>query len=147
MAYDPTWLDTLTDEKYRVVYEHPDIIKCIECEFNCGNYKEICCSNIASYPIMPSDYGCKNGRLKKDPYEQLDKYNIIDKIKCKLGIHKAVWLGVAQPYKNEVLERCDCCGKYGLWKANVPIEIWFKRKDREKHLSKSCIEMMDKYRL
>lgn len=147
MAYDRTWLDELTDEKYRVVYEHPDIIKCIECEFNCGNYKEICCSNIVSYPIMPNDYGCKNGRIKRNPYKQLDEYNIFHKIGCKFGLHKSVMLGTSKPYTNQILEKCDCCGKYGLYNTNTQQTIWFNKKDKEKHLSKSCIEMIEKYNL
>lgn len=148
MAYDATWLETLTDEKYRVTFNHPDIIKCDVCDFNCASKNENpCCSNIVSYPTMPHDFGCKNGRMKKEAHKPLKKYNIIDKMKCKLGMHKPIWLGKSQPFMMEILERCDCCGKYGLWNSSLNTEVWFKSERKEIYLSKGCIEMINKYNL
>lgn len=152
MAYDATWLETLTDEKYRVTFNHPGIIRCIDCDFNWATEKENeesgpRCSNIASYPTMPKDFGCKNGRVKRVAYEPFEEYNILDKMKCKLGYHKAVLIGQYQPSQNEILERCDCCGKYGLWNRYFSTEIWFKPEHKKKYLSKSFLEMIEKYNL
>ena len=133
----------LDDEKFRISYEHPDIIKCIDCEHNVNGY----CSNQYSYPEIKGYDGCKNGRIIKKDIE-LKKYSFLDKIKCKLGLHKEHWLGKSNPYPNEILMKCTCCNKYGLYNMNMQCTFWFNKKDIGKYVkSKSCLEMIDKYRL
>lgn len=145
---DTTWIENLTDKSYRVTFDHPDIIKCSVCDFNCASKHDDnpCCSNIVSYPIMSHDFGCKNGRMKKEAYKTIN-YSLIDKMKCKLGMHQTVWIGQSHPFMIETLEKCNCCGKYGLWNRALNSEIWFKPKHKEKYLSKECLEMINKYNL
>ena len=137
------WIKTLTDKDYRNTFKHPDIIKCKECIYKCPNGY---CSNIYSYPIMPKDFGCKNG-IKKREKETISKPTLIQKIKCLLGDHKEVWIGKSNPFVSEILMRCSCCGKYGLWKTGSNVEVWFNKEDISKYLNESCQEMIKKYNL
>lgn len=137
------WTDELADKEYRKTYEHPDIIKCADCEY-LNKYGS--CSNIYSYPTMPEGFGCKNGRVKCENKSN-QKYSILDKLKCKLGFHRERIVGKSNPYCQEVLLKCDCCGKYGLWHTGINCVGWCDEKDKEKYLSKSCLDMIDKYNL
>ena len=137
------WVEKLVDKDYINTFKHPDIIKCKECIYKCINGR---CSNMRFYPIVPKNFGCKNGILKRDKKEET-KYNVFQKIKCKLGFHQEIWLGKSNPFFQEILMKCDCCGKYGLWKTGTNQTIWFKDEEKHIYLNESCIEMIKKYNL
>lgn len=75
--YNKNWIKDLDDKHYRAVSKSPNIIKCKNCEFNC---RDNTCSNIYSYPRMPKDFGCKNGRLEGF---EIFEYSLLNKLSDK----------------------------------------------------------------
>lgn len=137
------WINNLKDEDFKKVFTHPDIIKCKDCKFICEGF---ICSNIYSYPKMPQNFGCKNGILKcKKPINK--KSNLLNKIKCKLGYHQEICIGKYYPYLFDFLFKCECCNKYGLYNRNLNYTLWIKESEKEQFLTKSCLEMIEKYQL
>lgn len=51
---------------------------------------------------------------------------MIQRIKCLFGFHKEIWLGMELPYYQQVLMKCSCCKKYGLWQMALNITYWEK---------------------
>ena len=139
-------MNNLADKDFRHIFNHPDIIHCEDCTYKTSTNL---CSNIYSYPPIDNIGGCKNGILlkEKSKFKPEEKVSLWQKIKCFFGFHRKYWLGKSSPYPNQILMRCPCCGKYGLYDMRVQCTDWFKREDMEKHLTKECIEMIKKYSL
>jgi hypothetical protein len=49
---------------------------------------------------------------------------MLQKIKCLFGFHKERWLGMELPYYQQVLMKCDSCGKYGIWHTGINLTYW-----------------------
>jgi hypothetical protein len=49
------------------------------------------------------------------------------KIKCFFGFHKERILGSELPYYQQVLLKCDGCGKYNLWHRGIGIDTGWKK--------------------
>jgi hypothetical protein len=52
---------------------------------------------------------------------------VIQKIKCLFGFHKERWLGMELPYYQQVLMKCDCCGKYNLWHTGINVNTGYHK--------------------
>lgn len=49
---------------------------------------------------------------------------MIQRMKCLFGFHKERWLGFEKPYYQQVLMKCDCCGKYNVWHTGINVNYW-----------------------
>lgn len=60
-------------------------------------------------------------------FEQMVKEtNMFQKIKCFFGSHRVQFLGMELPFYQQVLLKCDCCHKYGLWHYGINCEYWVR---------------------
>lgn len=50
----------------------------------------------------------------------------MQRIKCFFGFHKERWLGFEKPYYQQVLMKCDCCGKFNVWHTGINLNYWTK---------------------
>lgn len=51
---------------------------------------------------------------------------MLQKLKCLMGSHQEIWLDMELPYYQQVLMKCGCCGKYGLWQTGINCTYWVK---------------------
>lgn len=49
---------------------------------------------------------------------------ISNKIKCFFGLHKRKILGFSQPFHQQSLAKCECCGKYELYHYGLNMGYW-----------------------
>jgi hypothetical protein len=65
---------------------------------------------------------------------------MLQKVKCYFGFHKERWLGMELPYCQQVLMKCDCCGKYSLWHTGINAQTgWTKNLDKLPKIVKNHI--------
>ena len=53
---------------------------------------------------------------------------MIQKLKCIFGFHKEKRLGFKRPFYQQVLMKCDCCGKYNVCHTGIGANYWTKNK-------------------
>lgn len=62
------------------------------------------------------------------------------KLKCLFGYHVERWLGFEQPFYQQILMKCDNCGKYNLWHRGIMVETgWTKKIDKFPEVIKEYI--------
>ena len=54
----------------------------------------------------------------------------MQRLKCLFGFHKERWLGFSKPFYQQVLMKCDCCGKYNVWHRGINVDYWTKDLDK-----------------
>lgn len=55
---------------------------------------------------------------------------MLQKIKCLFGSHKERWLGFEKPFYQQVLMKCDSCGKYNVWHTGINVNYWTRNVDK-----------------
>lgn len=68
---------------------------------------------------------------------------MLQKIKCMMGFHKERWLGIELPYYQQVLMKCNYCGKYGLWHTGINVNYWTKDINQFPEIVKNHIKEND----
>lgn len=52
------------------------------------------------------------------------KGKLIQKIKCYIGLHERTLLGLRQPFYQEIVSKCLCCGKYEVYHLGLNCNCW-----------------------